>query len=412
MSPAATEDPFVGKAEWFDHGYRETTHARIRLELVLERLLRRLPPPPARVLDAGGGTGAFSIPLALRGYEVTVLDRSAEWLSVAGTNAASAGVSVRLVEGPAEQAPSLTPGPFDAVLCHTVLIYAEDPAGVLSALRDVAVPGALLSSLEKNRDALAVRPAKQGDFAEALRVMDDPVASGRLGIPNRALSSGELRSMMVATGWVPTGWGGIRVHSDGVLQPVDPETFDTLMALDRKASTGEPHRRFGRLLHVFARAWEPEPLGAIQERSFERAGPGLLESWPPANALSLADLDGFVDRKRYAGLSTTRPGGRPHSTMVAYCLRDGRIWLPSVGQAQRLRNVEAEPSATLLVTEGEGDHHVAVLIEGSVTVRRDVNALLDGWLREAWRERYGSELTWAGAVIELVPTKVLSHDAR
>ena len=31
------------------------------------------------------------------------------------------------------------------------------------------------------------------------------------------------------------------------------------------------------------------------------------------------------------------------------------------------------------------------------------------FLREAWRERFGTELDWAGAVIELVPGKVLSY---
>ena len=46
MTAPGLGDPFEGKAAWFDRGYRETTHARIRLELVLERLLRRLPPPP------------------------------------------------------------------------------------------------------------------------------------------------------------------------------------------------------------------------------------------------------------------------------------------------------------------------------------------------------------------------------
>src|SRR5207244_11436438 len=104
------------------------------------------PAPPARVLDAGGGTGAFAIPLALRGYEVTILDRSDEWLGVAEANAASAGVSVRLIHGPAEEAPALASGPFDAVLCHTVLIYAEDPGSILRALREVAAPGAMRSS--------------------------------------------------------------------------------------------------------------------------------------------------------------------------------------------------------------------------------------------------------------------------
>jgi len=409
---SASNDPFTGKAAFFHEHYREGTRGRIRLELVLERLRRALPPPPAAVLDVGGGTGAFAIPLALDGHDVTVLDRSEEWLDVAGRNARGAGVRIRLIEGPAESAPALAPGPFDAVLCHTVLIYADDPRRILGALREVAADGAILSSLEKNRDGLPVRPARDGDFGEALRVMDDPIASGRIGIPNRALSLGELRSDLASTGWLPTSWAGIRVFSDGVLDPLDPATFETVMTLDRKAAVRDPHRRMGRLLHVLARAWKPESLGAIQARSYERAGPGTLESWPVSSALTHSALDAFLERKRYAVLSTTRPSGRPHSTMVGFCIRDGRIWLPAVAGAQRLRNVAVEPTASMLVTEGERDDHVAVLIEGQVAIRRDPTEALDGWLRAAWLERYGTELTWADAIIELLPTKVLSYSAR
>src|SRR2546430_15107286 len=82
-SPNVEEDRFAGKADWFDRGYRETSHGRARLELVLERILASLPGRPTRVLDAGGGTGAFAIPLAALGHDVTVLDRSTEWLGVA-----------------------------------------------------------------------------------------------------------------------------------------------------------------------------------------------------------------------------------------------------------------------------------------------------------------------------------------
>src|SRR5207244_1686768 len=39
-----------------------------------ELLLRHLPPPHARVLDVGGGSGPYACWLAERGYEVTLLD--------------------------------------------------------------------------------------------------------------------------------------------------------------------------------------------------------------------------------------------------------------------------------------------------------------------------------------------------
>lgn len=53
------EDRFAGRADGFDEHYTEP-RGRVRLDLVLERLDHALPSPPARILDAGGGTGAFA----------------------------------------------------------------------------------------------------------------------------------------------------------------------------------------------------------------------------------------------------------------------------------------------------------------------------------------------------------------
>ncbi len=41
---------------------------------VLELLERLLPPPPARVLDVGGGPGTYAAPLAGCGYRVHLVD--------------------------------------------------------------------------------------------------------------------------------------------------------------------------------------------------------------------------------------------------------------------------------------------------------------------------------------------------
>ena len=114
-------DRFAGKADWFDSHY-ESTRGRVRLSLVLERLRSGLPTPPARILDAGGGTGAFAIPLAKDGYDVTLLDASAEWIQLASEKAARSGLSVACILGAVEDASDAVQPPFDAILCHAVLM--------------------------------------------------------------------------------------------------------------------------------------------------------------------------------------------------------------------------------------------------------------------------------------------------
>jgi SAM-dependent methyltransferase len=107
-------------------------------------LLRLLPPPGARVLDAGAGTGAISLLLAELGYRVTALDLSEQMLARARTKAEARGLELEVVTGPVEEPP---PGPFDAVVERHVLWTTLDPRGVLAAWRAVA-PGGRLVLLE------------------------------------------------------------------------------------------------------------------------------------------------------------------------------------------------------------------------------------------------------------------------
>ena len=118
---------FDDRAEWFDAHYA-TTRGRIRLDSSCWNGSREtLPPPPARVLDAGGGTGVIAIPLAEQGYDVTLLDPSEGMLRVARDRIAESGVELALIHGAIDDAPRLTRGPFDAICCHAVLMYVDDP---------------------------------------------------------------------------------------------------------------------------------------------------------------------------------------------------------------------------------------------------------------------------------------------
>jgi SAM-dependent methyltransferase len=217
------EPTFDERAEWFDAHYA-TTRGRVRLALVLERLDETFPPP------SGG------------------------MRRVAQMRIAATGLDVDVVAGAIADAPSLTPGPFDAVCCHAVLVYADDPVRELRRLRSVVREGAILSLLEKNRDALAMRPGLAGDYAEARRVLDDPVAAGNLGIPNRSWSVPAWTDMLADTGWRADSWGGVRLFSDGAAEDLAPDAFEELLALERDAGSRDPYRAMSRLLQICATA--------------------------------------------------------------------------------------------------------------------------------------------------------------
>jgi len=244
-------DRFASKARWFDEHYA-TTRGRVRLALVLERIRRRLPEPPARILDAGGGTGAFAIPLAMDGQDVTLLDPSSEWLDRARANALHAGVEIRFVKGSAEEAASVVEPGFDAALCHAVLMYSDDPRIGLAQLRSVVRPGGGLSLLEKNADAIALRPGLEGSYAEAERLLHDRVSAGRLGVENRAHTLEEWDSMLRETGWTVVESAGVRLFSDLAPDDLSDDELESLLSLEREAGTIESYRRVSRLVHIWA----------------------------------------------------------------------------------------------------------------------------------------------------------------
>jgi SAM-dependent methyltransferase len=244
---------FDERAEWFDAHYG-TARGVTRLQLVLERIREMFPPPPARVLDAGGGSGAVAIPLASEGYDVMLLDPSRGMLEIASERMRSTKVDLALTLGSIDDVSTLALGPFDAICCHAVLMYLDDPGTALTTLRSVATPGAALSLLEKNGEALAMRPGLRGDYEEARRLLDARVSTGNLGIPNRARSVSDWSELLARSGWHLDSWVGVRLFSDVAEDELAPGRLDQLVALEREAGRREPYRSLSRLVHLAATA--------------------------------------------------------------------------------------------------------------------------------------------------------------
>jgi general stress protein 26 len=128
-------------------------------------------------------------------------------------------------------------------------------------------------------------------------------------------------------------------------------------------------------------------LVALQDASYARARRGLRSSWPSEQAMTAAGLHAFLEARRYGILATTRPDGRPQAAPISFLVRDGAFWFATVAGA-RLRNVRANPYASLVVAEGEEGAHRALMTEGAVRLH-DPTATLAG----DWAERHGSDPT-------------------
>ena len=90
------------------------------------------------VLDIGGGTGGFAVPVAELGHRVSVVDPSPDALAALDRRARELGVSVGGQQGDVSTLLEVTgPASADVVLCHGVLEVVEDPAEALATLREV-----------------------------------------------------------------------------------------------------------------------------------------------------------------------------------------------------------------------------------------------------------------------------------
>jgi SAM-dependent methyltransferase len=121
------------------------------VEALIDFVLSHLPPPPARVLEIGCGSGALALELSGRGYDVTAVDPEAP-------------------EGPIFRRVTIEafddPGPFDAVVASRSLHHMADPGTVLDKLRIILGAESVLVLEEFSPDRL---DASTADWYEAQR---------------------------------------------------------------------------------------------------------------------------------------------------------------------------------------------------------------------------------------------------
>lgn len=211
------------------------------------------------VLDAGGGTGGFAVPLAEAGHRVTVVDPSPDSLAALQRRAAERGLGERVVavQGDLTDLPALLPvGSVDLVLCHSVLEVVDEPGVALAAAVGCLRPGGRLSLVVANRDAAVLARALAGRPDEAARALTDP--DGRWGPADgvaRRWTLPALLALVAAAGLVVEQVHGVRTVADLVPSAVldnEPGAAAALLALERTLSARSPFRDVATQLHVLA----------------------------------------------------------------------------------------------------------------------------------------------------------------
>jgi S-adenosylmethionine-dependent methyltransferase len=211
---------------------------------------------PLQVLDLGGGSGMFAVPLAALGHQVTVVDPSADALATLHRRAATAGAGdrVRGVQGDGDQMLTALPSGalFDLVLCHFVLEVVDEPASTVQQLAGVLRPGGQLSLAVANRAGAVLGRAVGGHPVEARALLTDrDPAPGRTAPAHRRFDPAELLALLTGAGLEPGEWHGVAVVADllGASSGADPEA---LRALELALAGISPYRDVATGLHVLA----------------------------------------------------------------------------------------------------------------------------------------------------------------
>ena len=86
----------------------------------------------------------------------------------------------------------------------------------------------------------------------------------------------------------------------------------------------------------------------------------------------------LIERERVAVVSSIGPRGWPHSMPLWYVPRDGEIWTWTFAKSQKVKNLERDPRATLLIETGvEYGELRGVQIEAEAELIRDLDRIVD-----------------------------------
>jgi S-adenosylmethionine-dependent methyltransferase len=234
---------------------------KLKTELGLSNLRKHLPGKSLRILDAGGGSGFDSIPLAREGHQIDLMDYSAEMLKVAQKDVEREDLQdrIRLHQADISRLDRIFPRPeFDAVICHNVLQFIGDPQNLLPQMAKILAPGGILSLISGNRYTIPYRTAFYAkDLDQAYR---------QIGSRNyqhfffntevTEYSADEVREMLPGAGLAFEAHYGIRCLADywgDNETKLRPEVWEKIVRLEYALTDKQPYNLMARFWQIIAR---------------------------------------------------------------------------------------------------------------------------------------------------------------
>jgi S-adenosylmethionine-dependent methyltransferase len=242
---------------WSRYDDARTAIVRDILRTVISALAAETGRARLDILDAGGGTGGFAVPLAGLGHNVTVIDPSPDSLAAAERRAAELSVPLSVVQGDvADLAMVAGEASADLVLCHSVLEYVDSPADAMGSIAQVLRPSGAVSVLAASSVAAVIHRALSGRFDDARRLLA-AIGSGPGAEPGadppRRFTLAEVVGLIDGAGLRPGRAHGVRVFADlvpGMFADADPGAAAALLALEQAASAHPAFHDLATQFHI------------------------------------------------------------------------------------------------------------------------------------------------------------------
>jgi PPOX class probable F420-dependent enzyme len=108
--------------------------------------------------------------------------------------------------------------------------------------------------------------------------------------------------------------------------------------------------------------------------------------------MSDEEISRFLNGERVVNVCTNGRGGWPHVTALWFVLRDGEPWIYTYAKSQKVRNLERDARATLLVESGHEYHELkGVMLRTTAEVHTDLDTVAEVAEELFRRYRDGSE---------------------
>ena len=136
-------------AKWYDKNTRKSRLAEMK---EYAEIVSGYTDAGAKVLEVAPGPGYLSIELAKRGFSVTGVEISEDFITIEKRNAEEAGVSVDFKQGNASDMP-LPDGYFDFIICSAAFKNFSEPLKALNEMHRVLKPSGTALIIDMNHNA-------------------------------------------------------------------------------------------------------------------------------------------------------------------------------------------------------------------------------------------------------------------